>query len=249
MNTKYFAIAATVLFCGCFGLLLWLQGDKNWQHIVPEYLRLDSYEFRFYSDDSNGFQRDLNKPLVVFFGDSRAYEWPAIANTSFQFLNQGINGQTTKEVEQRLYAHVTSISPQFVVVQVGINDLKHIATSPNESRNIVSNCKQNIQKIVDGLVKEQKTTVILTTVFPVPEVEPLQRSYWSDDVDRAVVEVNQFIKSLKSDRVIILDAAMLLADERGKVRQIYKRDFLHLNDNGYTMLNNELSKILTSQIR
>ena len=135
-----------------------------------------------------------------------------------------------------------------MVVQVGINDLKHIATSPNESRNIVVNCKKNIQKIVDGLVKEQNITVILTTVFPVPEVEPLQRSYWSDDVDRAVVEVNQFIKSLKSDRVIVLDAAMLLADERGKVRQIYKRDFLHLNENGYTMLNNELSKILTSQI-
>jgi len=54
---------------------------------------------------------------------------------------------------------------------------------------------------------------------------------------------------VKSDRVIILDAAALLADENSKVRQIYSRDLLHLNDNGYTILNNELSKILTYQVR
>jgi lysophospholipase L1-like esterase len=246
MNKKYLAIIATILFCGCLGLILWLQGNKNWQQLIPEYLRLDSYEFNIYPNSSNTFQRDLNKPLVVFFGDSRAYEWPAIANIPFQFFNQGINGETTSQVLGRVYAHVTSISPKFVVIQVGINDLKHIATSPNESRNIVVNCKKNIQKIVDELVKEEKITVILTTVFPVPNADQLQRSYWSDDVDRAVIEVNQFIKSLKSDRVIILDAASLLANEQGEVRQIYSRDFLHLNDDGYTMLNKELSKILAN---
>ncbi len=129
---------------------------------------------------------------------------------------------------------------------MGINDLKHIVTSPNESQSIVTNCKQNIQKIVDELIKEQKTTVILTTIFPVPDSSQAQRSFWSDDVDHAIIEVNHFIKSLKSDRVIILDAATLLADERGKVRQIYQRDFLHLNESGYTMLNKELSKILAN---
>ena len=246
----YLAIAVIViLLSGCLTLSFWFQNQRNRQYIITESLRLDPYQIKNYSSNPNSLKRDLSKPLVVFFGDSRAYEWSAIANISIEFANRGINGQTTNQVLGRTSAHVASLSPNFVVIQVGINDLKHIATFPSESQSIVTNCKQNIQKIVDELVKEEKITVILTTVFPVPYADQLQRSYWSDDVDRAVIEVNQFIKSLKSDRVIILDAASLLANEQGEVRQIYSRDFLHLNDDGYTMLNKELSMILTNQIR
>lgn len=246
----YLAIAVIViLLSGCLTLSFWFQNQRNRQYIITESLRLDPYQIKNYSSNPNSLKRDLSKPLVVFFGDSRAYEWSAIANISIEFANRGINGQTTNQVLGRTSAHVASLSPNFVVIQVGINDLKHIATFPSESQSIVTNCKQNIQKIVDGLVKEQKITVILTTVFPVPDATKFQHLAWSNDVDRAVIEVNQFIKSLKSDRVIILDAASLLANEQGEVRQIYSRDFLHLNDDGYTMLNKELSMILTNQIR
>jgi lysophospholipase L1-like esterase len=190
--------------------------------------------------------RDLNKPLVVFFGDSRAVAWPAIANIPFEFANRGINGQTTDQVLGRLSAHVASLSPQIVVVQVGVNDLRDIAEFPNQSQNIVNNCKQNIQKIVDRLTQELQATVILSTIFPTSELSQSVRAYWPEEADRAIIEINQFIKSLKSDRVIILDAATLLADESGKVRPIYSRDILHLNNQGYTMLNEELLKILTN---
>jgi lysophospholipase L1-like esterase len=246
MRKIYLAIAVIVIFLSGLILSLWFQDQRNRQYIITESLHLDPYQIEIYPSNPNSLKRDLSKPLVVFFGDSRAYEWSVIANIPIEFVNRGINGQTTNQVLGRTSAHVASLSPNFVVIQVGINDLKHIVTSPNESQSIVTNCKQNIQKIVDELIKEQKTTVILTTIFPVPDSSQAQRSFWSDDVDHAIIEVNHFIKSLKSDRVIILDAATLLADERGKVRQIYQRDFLHLNESGYTMLNKELSKILAN---
>ena len=246
MRKIYLAIAVIVILLSGLTLNFWFQNQRNRQYIITESLYLDPYQIEIYPSNPNSLKRDLSKPLVVFFGDSRAYEWSAIANIPIEFTNRGINGQTTNQVLGRTSAHVASLSPNFVVIQVGINDLKHIATFPNESQSIVTNCKQNIQKIVDELIKEQKTTVILTTIFPVPDSSQSQRSFWSDDVDRAIIEVNHFIKSLKSDRVIILDAATLLADERGKVRQIYQRDFLHLNESGYTMLNKELSKILVN---
>ena len=246
MRKIYLAIAVIVILLSGLILNFWFQNQRNRQYIITESLHLDPYQIEIYPSNPNSLKRDLSKPLVVFFGDSRAYEWSAIANIPIEFANRGINGQTTNQVLGRTSAHVASLSPNFVVIQVGINDLKHIATFPNESQSIVTNCKQNIQKIVDELSKEQKTTVILTTIFPVPDSSQSQRSFWSDDVDRAIIEVNQFIKSLKSDRVIILDAASLLANEQGEVRQIYSRDFLHLNDDGYTMLNKELSKILAN---
>ena len=172
--------------------------------------------------------------------------WPAIADIPFEFINRGINGQTTNQVLGRLSAHVASLSPQIVVVQVGVNDLRDFGAFPNQSQNIVNNSKQNIQKIVDRLTQELKATVILTTIFPTSVLSQSMRAYWSEDADRAIIEINKFIKSLKSDRVIILDAAALLADESGKVRPIYSRDLLHLNEQGYAMLNEELLKILTN---
>lgn len=248
MNKMYFAIATfVILICGYLALNFWFQNNHQ-QYSLTEFLRSDSNELDIYPANPDMSQRDRNKPLVVFFGDSRAYEWPAIANVPFEFINRGINGHTTNQVLGRLSAHVANLSSQFVVVQVGVNDLVTIATSPNQSQRVITNCKQNIQKIVDRLTKELKTTVILTTIFPVAELSPSQRSS-SEEIDRAIIEVNEFIRSLKSDRVIILDAAAFLANKNSKVRQIYSRDLLHLNDNGYTILNNELSKILTYQVR
>ena len=248
MNKMYFAIITfVILICGYLALNFWFQNNPQ-QYFTTGFLRSDPNELDIYPANPDMSQRDRNKPLVVFFGDSRAYEWPAIANVLFEFINRGINGHTTNQVLGRLSPHVGNLSSQFVVVQVGVNDLVTIATSPNQSQRVITNCKQNIQKIVDRLAKELKTTVILTTIFPVAELSPSQQSSL-EEVDRAIIEVNEFIRSLKSDRVIILDAAAFLADENGKVRQIYSRDLLHLNDNGYTILNNELSKILTYQVR
>lgn len=243
MNKIYFAIAILLLLLsGSLGLIFWLQ-NNNQPSAITESL-IDPYGLNMYP--SQPINRDLNKPLVVFFGDSRAVAWPAIADIPFEFINRGINGQTTDQVLGRLSAHIATLSPQIVVVQVGVNDLRDLATFPNESRNIVNNCKQNIQKIVDRLTQELKATVILTTIFPTSELSQSMGAYWPEEADRAIIEINQFIKSLKSDRVIILDAATLLADESGKVRPIYSRDILHLNNQGYIMLNAELLKILTN---
>jgi lysophospholipase L1-like esterase len=244
MNKIYFTITIIViLICGYLGLNWGLLDDRALRNSINELLGSDPYELKTYPVNPDLSKRNLNKPLVVFFGDSRTVDWPEIPNIPFEFINRGINGQTTDQVLGRLSAHVASLSPQIVVVQVGVNDLADLATLPNAPRNIINNCKQNIQKIVDKLAKEIKVTVILTTIFPTGESQSFQ---WSEEADRAIIEVNQFIKSLKSDRVIILDSATLLADERGKVRQIYSRDLLHLNKRGYTMLNEELLKILTN---
>lgn len=248
MNKIYFTIAIIVILSfGYLGIKFGISGDLALRNSINDSLDSDPYGLKTYPVNPDLSNRNLNKPLVVFFGDSRTVDWPDIPNIPFEFINRGIYGQTTEQVLGRLSAHVGSLSPQIVVVQVGVNDLADLATFPNATRNIINNCKQNIQKIVDRLTQELKATVILTTIFPTSELSQSVRAYWPEEADRAIIEINQFIKSLKSDRVIILDAATLLADERGKVRQIYSRDILHLNSQGYTMLNDELLKILTNK--
>jgi lysophospholipase L1-like esterase len=86
--------------------------------------------------------------------------------------------------------------------------------------------------------------VLLTTIFPVGEVPLQRRLVWSDDIQQAVVEVNDHLRSLASEDVIVFDAAALLSDASGKMRPEYRDDELHLNDAGYEALNAELISLL-----
>jgi lysophospholipase L1-like esterase len=71
---------------------------------------------------------------------------------------------------------------------------------------------------------------------------PLQRQlFWSADIPLAVTAVNTYLQSLQSDRVVIFDAASVLADASGSLRADYSQDELHLNEAGYNALNQGLS--------
>ncbi len=79
---------------------------------------------------------------VVFFGDSRAAEWPAPAGRpDTQFINRGIGAQTSIQVASRFAAHIVPVRPDVVVVQVGINDLRVIPFFPQEKAQIIDDCK------------------------------------------------------------------------------------------------------------
>jgi lysophospholipase L1-like esterase len=71
-----------------------------------------------------------------------------------------------------------------------------------------------------------------------------RRPFWSSEIETAVLDVNVTIRSLASERVIVLDAFAVLADEDGRLRHDYANDELHLNEAGYRALNQELHRVL-----
>ena len=186
---------------------------------------------------------DKDKIRVVFFGDSRADGWISPKIDEYQFINRGIHAQTSVQTVQRFKHHVRSLQPNIVIIQVGVNDLKTIALFPERRDSIVANCRANIKQIVDES-NNLGATVILTTIFPVGEV-PIQRQpFWSDDISKAVNEINAYINTLVEDKVIIFDAFSILANNQGMILQKYSKDELHLNKQGYEILNKELVKVL-----
>jgi lysophospholipase L1-like esterase len=60
------------------------------------------------------------------------------------------------------------------------------------------------------------------------------------------MNVNSYIRSLATDKVIVFDAASLLSEVNGKLKPEYTADGLHLNEAGYITLNVELVKLLES---
>lgn len=211
--------------------------------------RLDPFGLAEYPTTSPPPQNSAAaRKRVVFIGDSRAYQWPFPTDTGrFEYINRGIGGQTSTQVLGRFEAHLAPLQPQVIVLQVGVNDLKELVAFPGRQKAIQTTCEQAIQQMV-AKAQELDATIILTTIFPLGDL-PLQRKpfwwlFWSDTIPHAITEVNSFVLSLQSEKVIILDAAAILADERGLVQKRYQDDLLHINQAGYVALNQELSRLL-----
>ncbi|CAN1212339.1 SGNH/GDSL hydrolase family protein [Tumidithrix helvetica PCC 7403] len=251
VKIRYILVAVLILgLCGSIGLniLLYLRGVDLFLQLNR--VRLDPLGLQGYTpiNERETIASD-RKPVVIFFGDSRAFEWTPPQNLLDSLIvNRGINGQTSIQVAGRFDAHITPLRPKVMVLQVGVNDLKTIALFPNESAQIVRNCKEHIKLIVDR-AKQHNIKIILTTIFPVGEPSLEWRLFWSEEVDRAIAEVNQYILSLKGDRVIVLDTTPILANPQGRVQPDYSRDFLHLNAEGYAALNRQLAPILSDLLR
>ena len=205
-------------------------------------IRLDPLGLSYFVGDT--VEVDEARVTAVFLGDSRAEYWPAPDNLPpFQFINRGISSQTSVQVQMRFKEHIRPLAPDILILQVGINDLTRIPVFPDLQDEIMANCKANIRWLVEQSTA-MGTTVVLTTVFPTGAVPLARRPFWSSEIETAVLDVNQYIRSLAGDRVIVLDAFAILADEDGRLRHDYANDELHLNEAGYRALNRELRQVL-----
>lgn len=183
-------------------------------------------------------------PTIVFFGDSRAAEWPAPPQaTNATIVNRGIGAQTSAQALGRFEPHVAGLQPDIIVLQIGINDLKTIPLFPEEKDAIVQNCQANIGKLIQ-LSLATGARVVVTTIFPLGTVPLERRLFWSDEVAVAINEVNAYIALLANDRVVVIDASRVLATPQGVVAPEYSRDLLHLSPAGYAALNQALGDSL-----
>lgn len=239
-------IALLVLLAVSIAFNLYLFSFSRQYYLQLNSTRLDPLDLDYFPTTPNQTDpSDPNTIHVVFFGDSRAAEWPAPIIEGFTFWNRGIGAQTSAQVLQRYDQHIQPLNADVLVVQVCINDLKTIPLFPEWKQPIIANCKNNIQQLLQQ-TKNQEMTVVLSTIFPVGQV-PLERKlFWSDEVSLAVEEVNSFIKSLDGEETIVFDAFAILAGENGILREEYSRDELHLNTAGYEALNQEFVQFVKS---
>jgi lysophospholipase L1-like esterase len=115
-----------------------------------------------------------------------------------------------------------------------------------QKNDIIENCKKNLQKIIQQ-AHEINAKVILSTVFPLGELSIERKLLGMKELPimDAIDEVNVFIKSLASEATLIFDAYALLKTADGrKIDERYSRDWLHLNERGYKVLNKEIVKLL-----
>jgi lysophospholipase L1-like esterase len=231
-------LSVALLVSAGLNVFFYRQGEAYYLQLNAT--RLDPLGLSVYSNS----EEPLRQPVIVFYGDSRAAQWPPPAQLkNVTILNRGIGSQTTAQVLGRFQQHVLPLKPQIVVLQVGINDLKTIPLFPDQKGEIIQNCKDNIEQLVK-MSLESGARVVITTIFPLGPL-PIERSlFWSSDVVTAILDVNAYLETLASDRVMIFDTSQVLANSEGIVDPQYSQDFLHLNPNGYMALNSAIAGIL-----
>jgi lysophospholipase L1-like esterase len=237
------ALAALLLLSLAASAWLAQRSDSYYRELNA--IRLDPLGATAFEDAAPGAEVNTPDRMVVLFGDSRAADWPPPTEPPIQIINRGVGAQTSAQVRGRYALHVAPLSPDILILQVGINDLKTIAIFPEQRAAIIAQCLANIEAIADA-AHTQGATVIITTIFPPGDLPLERRPYWSASVDTAITEVNSALRSMAGDQTMVLDAAAILANEDGRTQAAYQHDFLHLNAAGYAALNQELGAILES---
>ncbi|WP_420628192.1 SGNH/GDSL hydrolase family protein [Candidatus Leptofilum sp.] len=208
--------------------------------------RLDPLGLRTYPV-GEAVVKEEGEITAVFFGDSRAAQWPnPTGMDGYQFINRGIGSQTSVQVAARFQQHVAPLQPDLIIVQMCINDLKTIPLFPQNEQAIIQNCLANIDQVL-AEAENLGAKVILTTVFPVGDVPLERRIVWSPDIAKAVTAVNEQIHTKAGQNVFVFNTHAILVDERGLLSQEYARDELHLNEIGYIYLNEKLIEFIDVQ--
>jgi lysophospholipase L1-like esterase len=236
MKSKLLGIALSAALAGSLGLnaVLYRTGLAWYRDGVE--VRLDptrDAHFRRANEELAAAGPGVHR--VVFVGDSRIEQWPALPQpTGCQSVNRGSGGETTKQVALRLERDVIRLHPEVAVVQAGINDLKAVGVLPVPEEEIIANCERNLQSIVSQL-REGGVGVILMTVLPVGPVELARRPVWSNATLTAVARVNATIRSMGGAGVTVVDCdpEMMV---NGRMNPKYARDAFHLTPAGYDAL-------------
>ncbi|XCN73535.1 MAG: GDSL-type esterase/lipase family protein [Candidatus Electrothrix aestuarii] len=233
-------LAASLLLC----FALFKQGKQFYRRLNAT--QLDPIGLSFFPvTPASILDKQKDAKRLVFFGDSRIEQWTQPKIAGYEILNRGIGGQTSTQILMRYDAHVRPLAPDILLIQAGINDLKTIALFPEQRDKILADLQENLAALTQRAV-DQGITVLLTTIFPVGKVPLARKLFWSKDVEAAIVKVNTFISSLQAKNILVFDAYSILVGEDGKIRPQYSRDLLHLNQEGYKVLNRELGQFIAN---
>jgi lysophospholipase L1-like esterase len=160
---------------------------------------------------------------VVFLGDSITEGWHL--NESFpgrEFLNRGIDGQTTTQMLGRFLQDVVSLRPKVVVVLAGTNDIAYGISPPAIENNLT---------MMGELAKAHGVRSVFASIPPVSEeaskAHPLA----------AIRLVNQWLQEYCArEGFVYLDFFKALADSQGHLPADLSGDGLHPNSRGYSVM-------------
>ena len=176
------------------------------------------------------------RPKAVFFGDSITDSWPKKDGDFFKdnnFVGRGISGQVTSQMLVRFRRDVIDLSPKYVVILAGTNDIalnNGVISLENILGNIMSMCE---------LSRVHKIKPILCSVLPASQYRWRKELQPAEDIKTLNSMIREYAKSAK---IPYVDYHSVLADENGGLPAQYSSDGVHPNLECYKVMEDIVMK-------
>ena len=151
----------------------------------------------------------------------------AFPDTAFEFINQGISGNRTDQLFDRLYPDAIAFEPDIISILIGINDIWH----RHGSARIETTDEQfatNYRAILERLKKQTNAKIVMLSPFLLDNEE---KETWRPEVERLLPIVRSLAAEF-SDAYVPLDKLFEDALKAQPEPQYYSADGVHPNANG-----------------
>jgi lysophospholipase L1-like esterase len=180
---------------------------------------------------------------ILLIGSSIIKKWtnPPMINKKTIVLNKGMSGYITKDLISPEYLKtiflIKESNPVYIIIYCGSNDIrKYTSNNLDIDYNLLDISIYNITIFIDLLKKMfKKSTIILISIIKSPIMYELNK----------IKNINYFNKKLleysnKEKKIIYVDVNK---DLNNKIKY-FKEDKLHLNEDGYKIMNKIIENII-----
>ena len=155
----------------------------------------------------------------------------AFPGVDFEFINQGISGNRTNQLFDRLYPDAIAFEPDVISILIGINDVWH----RHGSGKIETTDEQialNYRTILTRLKTQTNAKIVMLEPFLLDNEE---KESWRPEVERVIGIVRSLADEF-ADVYIPLNELFAEALKTQPEPQFYSADGVHPNDNGRAFL-------------
>ncbi|PVV55744.1 hypothetical protein DD829_13340 [Chryseobacterium sp. HMWF035] len=170
----------------------------------------------------------------VLIGDSHVQYW----STGNNSLNLGMTGQTSEQIKLKYLLLKDEIkSGKKLIISVGANDVKSIATNPGNKEEIIKKCVENLQLIISEN-KNKFDRIYVITIPPDFQVSFPYNFINYEDTFTSKLKINEEIrKTALKNKIGLIDTYEIFKNKTGNE---YSIDGVHMNVIAYKILNEKI---------
>jgi lysophospholipase L1-like esterase len=169
---------------------------------------------------------------VVFLGDSITDYWKlADFFPNKNYINRGIDGQTTPQMLVRFRQDVINLHPALLVVLAGTNDVARV-TGPARNEDIEANYTSMAE-----LARLHHMRVIFASLLPVNNYSEDAKESFALRPRQRILALNAWLQDYcKQNGLVYLDYFSAMVDDQGMLRRNLSDEGLHPNAAGYKIM-------------
>lgn len=197
------------------------------------------YLNRFKDENAQIIALPIEEKRIVFFGDSITTAWKIHDPEFFinkNYINRGINGQTTSQMLLRFRPDVIELKPEKVIILAGTNDIAG-NTGPTTLEiilgNLISMCE---------LAKANSIKPVLCSLLPALDYP------WRKEKQPAekIAALNSMIQQYTAiNNIVYVDYYSAMVNGQKGLKSIYSKDGVHPNKEGYYKMKSILEPFIS----